>query len=61
MNEGEKQLEECFLNLESSDEIRMIYPTSPLLFPPSFPLSLISVWGAGEWMSRLSILHSLFI
>lgn len=32
---------------------------SPL--PPSAPLSLISVWGMREWMSGLSILHSLFI
>lgn len=37
MNECEKQPEECFLNLESSDEIPVIYPASPLPLPPISP------------------------
>ena len=61
MNKCKRHLEECFLNLDSSDEISMIYPTSLLLFPPAAPLTLISVQGMRQGMSGLSILNSLFI
>lgn len=50
-----KQLEECLVNLGSSDEIPVIYHTSSFLVRPAAPLSLISVWGLREWMSGLSI------